>query len=80
MGMGLELNTMIVTKGKEMRKEENLFQLQKDGYRLYPMHLPIDVKKTKHSDPSGFGRIEKMEWKDEKTTIVYRLISLNSTN
>ncbi|WP_064092719.1 DUF2584 domain-containing protein [Rossellomorea aquimaris] len=80
MGMGLELNTMIVTKGKEVRKEKNLFQLQKDGYRLYPMHIPIEVRKTKESDPNGYGRIERMEWKDDKTTIVYQLISLNSTN
>ncbi|MCA1066470.1 DUF2584 domain-containing protein [Rossellomorea sp. AcN35-11] len=80
MGMGLELNTMIVTKGREVRKEENLFELKKDGYRLYPMHLPIDVRKTKRSDSIGYGRIEKMEWTDEKTTILYRLISLNSTN
>ncbi|MBW3114815.1 MULTISPECIES: DUF2584 domain-containing protein [Bacillaceae] len=80
MGMGLELNTMIVTKGKEERKEGNLFHLQKSGYRLFPMHIPIDVRKSKHSDPIGFGTIEKMEWKDGVTTIFYRLISLNRTN
>ncbi len=80
MGMGLELNTMIVTKGNEMRKEENLFQLQKEGYRLYPLHIPIEVRKTKESDTTGYGCIEKMEWQNQETTIIYRLVSLNSTN
>jgi hypothetical protein len=80
MGMGLELNTMIVTKGNELRKEENLFELKKAGYRLYPMHIPTEVRKTKDAESSGYATIEKLEWEQETTTIFYRLISLNSTN
>jgi hypothetical protein len=80
MGMSLELNTMIVTKGKEVRQEENLFVLVKDDYRLYPLHIPIEVRKTKESDPNGFANIEKLQWENGETTITYRLVSLNSTN
>jgi hypothetical protein len=80
MGMPLELNTMIVTKGREQRLEENLFLLEKEGYRLYPIDIPIDVKKTIESDSSGTAVIRKVEWQNSKTFLTYQLISLNSTN
>ncbi|HZG71320.1 MAG TPA: DUF2584 domain-containing protein [Chondromyces sp.] len=80
MGMPMELNTIIVTKGKEVRKEENLFLLEKKGYRLYPLDIPINVYKTKHGDISGTAVIEKVEWEKGNTLLTYRLIALNSTN
>ncbi|HWJ78330.1 MAG TPA: DUF2584 domain-containing protein [Niallia sp.] len=80
MGMPLELNTMIVTKGLEQRLQENLFLLEKKQYRLYPMHIPIEVKKTKEGESSGSATIEKLEWNNGNTYITYKLISLNSTN
>ncbi|MBV6685954.1 DUF2584 domain-containing protein [Bacillus sp. JRC01] len=80
MGMQMELNTMIVTKNNEMREEENLFTLVKEGYRLYPMEIPIEVRVTKHSESNAIGRIEELRWKDGETSITYRLLSLNSTN
>lgn len=80
MGMPFELNTLIVTKGREMRVEENLFQLEKEGYRLYPIDIPIDVRKTLESDTSGTAVIKKVEWQNSSTMITYQLISLNSTN
>jgi hypothetical protein len=80
MGMPFELNTLIVTKGREKRVEENLFQLEKEGYRLYPIDIPIDVRKTLESDTSGTGVIKKVEWQNSSTLITYQLISLNSTN
>jgi hypothetical protein len=80
MGMPLELNTMIVTKGREQRLEENLFLLEKEGYRLYPIDIPIDVRKTIESDSSGTAVIQKVEWQSNSTKISYQLISLNSTN
>lgn len=80
MGMPLELNTLIVTKGREIRLEENLFQLEKEGYRLYPIDIPIEVKKTLESDPNGIGKIQKVEWESGKTVITYKLVSLHSTN
>jgi hypothetical protein len=80
MGMPLELNTMIVTKGRETRVEENLFVLNKDGYRLYPIDIPIDVRKTMDGESSGTAIIKKVEWEHGKTNLTYQLISLNSTN
>ncbi|OLS35824.1 DUF2584 domain-containing protein [Bacillus sp. MRMR6] len=80
MGMPLELNTMIVTKGREQRLEENLFLLEKEGYRLYPIDIPIDVRKTIDSDSNGTAVIKKVEWQNNYTKISYQLISLNSTN
>jgi hypothetical protein len=80
MGMPFELNTLIVTKGREKRVEENLFQLEKEGYRLYPIDIPIDVRKTLESDTSGSAVIKKVEWQNSSTLITYQLISLNSTN
>lgn len=80
MGMPFELNTLIVTKGREKRVEENLFQLEKEGYRLYLIDIPIDVRKTLESDTSGTAVIKKVEWQNSSTMITYQLISLNSTN
>jgi hypothetical protein len=80
MGMPLELNTMIVTKGREQRLENNFFTLKKEGYRLYPVDIPLEVKKTIEGDLTGTGVIKKVEWSENATTLTYQLISLNSTN
>lgn len=80
MGMPLELNTMIVTKGREKRLEDNYFSLKKEGYRLYPIDIPIEVKKTIEGELTGTGVITKVEWTDKATTITYQLVALNSTN
>jgi hypothetical protein len=80
MGMPLELNTMIVTKGKENRVKENTFILVKDGYRLYPIGIPLEIRKTKESDPSGMAIIQKLELENDQTTITYQLVSLYSIN
>jgi hypothetical protein len=80
MGMPLELNTMIVTKGNEERVGGNLFQLRKKGYRLYPLHVPVYVQKTIESGITGTAVIEKVVWENQETVITYRLIALNSTN
>lgn len=80
MGMPLELNTMIVTKGRETRIEENLFSLVKEDYRLYPIDIPVEVKRTIEGELIGIAEIKKVEWENNTTTIHYQLISLNSTN
>lgn len=80
MGMPLELNTMIVTKGKEKRLEENLFFLEKAGYRLYPIDIPIEVRKNIDGETNGIAVIKKVEWQNNQTIVTYQLISLNSTN
>ncbi|HEY4552470.1 MAG TPA: DUF2584 domain-containing protein [Bacillaceae bacterium] len=80
MGMPFELNTMIVTKGNEIRQEENTFRLEKSGYRLYPVDIPIEVRSTKDSDTRAMAKIRKVEWENEKTVITYNLIALYSIN
>ncbi|MGE6628781.1 DUF2584 domain-containing protein [Bacillus sp. NPDC077027] len=80
MGMPVEFNTMIVTKGKETRLEENVFELIKEGYRLYPINIPIEVRKTKDGEKTGTAQVEKLELADDATKVIYRLISLHSTN
>jgi hypothetical protein len=80
MGMPLELNTMIVTKGLEKRTEQNLFTLVKEGYRLYPIDIPLEVRKLMDSETSGTAIIKKIEWQNQQTMITYELISLKSTN
>ncbi|MBN8200933.1 MULTISPECIES: DUF2584 domain-containing protein [Bacillaceae] len=80
MGMPLELNTMIVTKGRENRLDENFFSLVKDGYRLYPLDIPVEVKRTIEGDLNGMGVIRKVVWENSQTLITYQLVSLNSTN
>ncbi|WP_053360357.1 DUF2584 domain-containing protein [Bacillus sp. FJAT-27251] len=80
MGMPLELNTMIVTKGREERLEENLFLLVKEGYRLYPIDIPLEVRKTIEGDTSGTAIIKKLEWSGKETFVTYQLVSLHSTN
>ena len=78
--MPLELNTMIVTKGNEKRRGENDFVLEKKDYRLYPLEIPIEVKKTIDSETTAMALIKKLEWENNMTTITYQLISLHSTN
>ncbi|RLQ97859.1 DUF2584 domain-containing protein [Falsibacillus albus] len=80
MGMPLELNTMIVTKGLERRLEDNLFTLVKEGYRLYPMDIPIEVKRSKDGEGTGIAVIQQIKWEDNQTILSYQLISLYSTN
>ena len=79
-GMPMELNTLIVTKGNEKRVDDNLFILKKDGYRLYPIEIPIDIRKTLDGESKGTALIKKVEWEKSYTTITYELISLNSSN
>jgi hypothetical protein len=79
-GMPLELNTMIVTKGNEKRMGENDFVLEKKDYRLYPLEIPIEVKKTIDSETTAMALIKKLEWENNMTTITYQLIFLHSTN
>ncbi|MDE3839984.1 DUF2584 domain-containing protein [Bacillus methanolicus] len=80
MGMPLELNTMIITKGKEIRIKDNYFTLEKEGYRLYPLDIPVDVRKTVDSGSSGTAVIKKVEWQENRTVLTYQLISLNTIN
>lgn len=80
MGMPFELNTMIVTKGKEIRLDDDRFSLKKEGYRLYPVDIPIEVRKTINSKSSGVAIIETLVLEKSHTSITYKYITINSTN
>ena len=75
MGMPLELNTMIVTKENEKRIEGNHFLLVKKDYRLYPIDIPIEVRKTKDSEIEAMAVIKKLEWENGYTTITYQVMA-----
>lgn len=78
--MPVEFNTMIVTKGRETRIDENTFELLKEGYRIYPIDIPVEVRKTKSGEMTGQAIIQKLELSNTNTILTYRLINLNSTN
>ncbi|MBC1331600.1 DUF2584 domain-containing protein [Listeria booriae] len=80
MGMPLEVNTMIVTKGNEKRIEGNFFELKKEGYRIYPIDVPVEVRTTKESETNGIAVPSKLIWENNTTIITYELVSLNSSN
>lgn len=82
MGMSLELNTMIVTKNKEEKTDqENIYKLTKLGYRLYPLDLPIiEVRQTKESTPFALAKITQLIWEAEQTHLTYELIELLGVN
>ncbi len=78
--MPVEFNTMIVTKGRETRIDENTFELLKEGYRIYPIDIPVEVRKTKSGEMTGQAIVQKIELSNTNTILTYRLINLNSTN
>ncbi|BDG37196.1 DUF2584 domain-containing protein [Saccharococcus caldoxylosilyticus] len=80
MGMPLELQTLIVTKGKERRVKDNLFILEKEGYRLYPLDIPLEVRRTLQSEASSQAVVKKLELADNRTIVTYELVALHSTN
>ncbi|WP_239254240.1 DUF2584 domain-containing protein [Listeria ilorinensis] len=80
MGMPLEYNTMIVTKNNEKRLHDNFFELTKQGYRVYPIDIPIEVRTTKEGEKNGTAIPRKLTWENGCTIITYELIALNSSN
>jgi hypothetical protein len=82
MGMPLELNTMIVTKNNEEKTTvENIYTLTKEGYRLYPVDIPIvEVRTTKSASPYALAKINKLSWENGQTQITYELVELMGVN
>ncbi len=81
LGMPLEVNTMnCKQKEKEKRISDNFFELEKLGYRIYPIDVPIAVRKTKEGETLGEAIPRKLVWENNKTIIKYELIALNSSN
>ena len=64
----------------KIRMKSNDFVLEKKDYRLYPLEIPIEVKKTIDSETTAMALIKKLEWENNMTTITYQFISLHSTN
>ena len=47
---------------------------------LYPLDVPLEVRRTVQSEASGVAVVRKLEWEDSRTTVTYELVSLYSTN
>lgn len=80
MGTPVELNMVIITEGIEKRLNDNSFLLQLNGYKLYPMDTPIELRQFSNNNKRGTAVIQKLEWGNNKTTLVYKLISLHTIN
>ncbi|MCU9594744.1 DUF2584 domain-containing protein [Caldibacillus thermolactis] len=80
MAMSVQIESCIITEGKEKRVKENNFELILDGYHLYPMDVSIPVKRGETKEPIGEGIIRSLLFSKEKTTIVYTLATLKNIN
>ncbi|MDC3412977.1 DUF2584 domain-containing protein [Aquibacillus sp. 3ASR75-11] len=82
MTMPFLIEWVLVTKGKEKRltDQENMFQITLEGYRIFPIHQTIDIKRYNNSDQIGRGEILELTLKNNQTICKYRLVSLHSVN
>ena len=79
--MELKMESVIVTNQNEMRYEQtNEYQLNLDGYVMFPMDEPILIKKRKSGDSAGRAKVISLHWNAGKTTVVYELLKLHSVN
>ncbi|MDM5239156.1 DUF2584 family protein [Bacillus cereus] len=79
--MKFEMHTKIISNEKEVRlnMEENLFQLNLDGYHLFTVQEILPLYKT-NQERIGSAVVQKLEWENGKTTVNYQLVSLQSVN
>lgn len=82
MGTPINFETILRTEGKEKRidSKENIFQLKLQGYHLFPLHQPIDIKRVKDTEEIGRAIIVELTLKEEQTICTYQLVSLSSVN
>lgn len=82
MSTPISMEWVIYTEGKERRvnAEDNLFEMVMDGYKLFPLNEPLEIKRNKYSKIIGSGSIEELVLKNHTTTCKYRLLSLYSVN
>ncbi|MFS0560337.1 DUF2584 family protein [Terribacillus sp. 179-K 1B1 HS] len=82
MGTPINFDTVLRTEGKEKRidSKENIFQLELQGYHLFPLHQVIDIKRAKDTDEIGRAIIVELTLKEERTICTYQLVSLSSVN
>ncbi|HDR7795737.1 TPA: DUF2584 family protein [Bacillus luti] len=79
--MKFEMHTKIVSNEKEVRLhiEENIFQLNLDGYHLFTVQEILPLYKT-NEERIGSAIVQKLEWADGKTIVNYQLVSLKTVN
>ncbi|MFB7141109.1 DUF2584 family protein [Gottfriedia sp. NPDC056225] len=80
MSMPFEFNFLIVTNEKAIRKENNTFSLELNGYHLFPIDTPINVTRKNDEKPFGIAVIRKIEWKSESTYMEYELKAIDTVN
>lgn len=78
--MSIQIESLIQTRGKEKRTEDNNFELVLDGYHLYPMDVPIPVKRGEADVPLGEAVIKSLLFSQGKTKIIYTLTALKNIN
>lgn len=79
--MKFEMHTKIISNEKETRLhiEENVFQLTLDGYHLFAVNEMLPLYKS-DQERIGSAIVQKLQWENEKTTLNYQLVSLQSVN
>ncbi|WP_440603576.1 DUF2584 family protein [Bacillus sp. GB_SG_008] len=79
--MKFEMHTKIIVNETEKRLhiEDNIFQLILEGYHLFVVDEILPVYKT-NQELVGSAVVKKVEWTEEKTMLLYQLISLQSVN
>jgi histidinol-phosphate/aromatic aminotransferase/cobyric acid decarboxylase-like protein len=79
--MKFEMHTNIVTQDKEVRVdvENNLFELQVEGYHLYPLQEAVALYKSE-KEKIGTAVPQNISWGNGQTVLRYQLISLHSVN
>lgn len=80
MSMPFEFNWLIVTNDHAVRQENNLFTLEQSGYHLYPIDTPINVTRKSDEKPFGVAVIEKIEWRNNNTYMLYELKAIDTVN
>ncbi|MFF3023358.1 DUF2584 family protein [Gottfriedia sp. NPDC057948] len=80
MSMPFEFNWLIVTNDHAVRHENNLFTLEQNGYHVYPIDTPINVSRKNDEKPFGVAVIQKIEWKNKNTYLLYELKAIDTVN
>ncbi|WP_088012260.1 DUF2584 family protein [Gottfriedia acidiceleris] len=80
MSMPFEFNWLIVTNEHAVRQENNLFSLKQNGYHLYPIDTPINVSRKNDEKPFGIAVIQKVEWRNNNTYLLYELKAIDTVN
>ncbi|SDJ68594.1 DUF2584 family protein [Sediminibacillus albus] len=82
MPMPMSIEWKLLTHGKEKRLEnkENMFEIEFEGYKLFPLNQVIEIKRHHDSDQIGNGKIVELTWKNESTRCTYQLLSLYNVN